>query len=303
MFKSLLFTTAIAITSLFSNGFSQCNSIDIIDVVTRASLKITGGEACSTYANIDWDFRRSNGTMTIEWGTSTAYGASKDLYSAKPITLPNLEPNTQYFYNIFGTYHGSTYQYTDTALASFTTAASTPANNPPEITSTPTVSCTTGTTTLYTVSATDPDNDQVTFSVIDQPDWMSFTTPVLTLQPVSKSTNASVQIIASDGNGGLDTLSLQVTVTASTSIMTNNSGNHLFSFRAGNSRTVFFTTTGNHPVTISLHTLNGSVVMHQTVPAAGIEASSLPTGISSGIYLVRLSDTNHSQMFTLKLRK
>ena len=294
-FKTTSIITVTTVLLFVHGAFSQCNSVDAI---TTASFSITGGEACSTYANLKWSFRRSNGTMTIEWGTSTAYGTSKSVYSANPVNLTNLQPNTQYFYHVFGIYQGRTYQY---STSSFTTAASAPSNQAPSITGSPVVACTLGTTTTYTVTATDPENDPVTFSINGQPNWITFASPVLTLTPVPGSTDATVRIIASDGKGGLDTLNLQVTVTAGTSVMANNSGNHLFSFRAGNSR-IAFSSTANRPVTISLHTLNGSVVMRQTVPAAGMEAYSLPAGISSGVYLLRLSDRVHSRMYTLNLR-
>ena len=294
--KQCLVLIAATIAVLTTEAFPQCSPIDAI---TTASFSITGGEACSTYANLDWRFRRSNGTMTIEWGTSTAYGTSKSVYSANPVSIPNLQPNTQYFYHVYGVYEGRTHQYT---TSSFTTAANTPVNNPPEITSASAVSCTTGTTVIYSITASDPDNDPVNFSVNGQPDWITFTSPVLTLKPVNGSNDAVVRIIASDAKGGFDTLNLRVTVTASTSVMADNPGNHLFSFRAGTSRIVF-TSTGNHPVIVSLHSLNGSVVMRQTIPAAGIGAYSLPpAGISSGVYLLRLSDTRHTKMVTLNLR-
>ena len=193
--------------------FAQCNTIDAI---TTASFSITGGEACSTYANLNWTFRRRNGELTIEWGASTSYGTSKSVYSSNPVNLPNLTPNTTYYYHVWGVYRNITHEYTKT---SFTTSGEAPANNPPVITSAAAVACTSGITSTYTVTATDPDNNPITFSISGQPSWITFTSPVLTLKPVSGSTSTTVKIIASDDKGGLDILDLAITVTAGTSVI------------------------------------------------------------------------------------
>ena len=96
--------------------YAQCNTVD---AVTTASFRITGGEACSTYANLSWTFSKRNGTMTIQWGTSTNYDSSKSVYTSNPIKLTGLKPDTKYFYHVYGVYQNKTHQYT---TSSFTTS-------------------------------------------------------------------------------------------------------------------------------------------------------------------------------------
>ncbi len=296
--KTFVFLIGLTAVSFAPNAFSQCNTVDAI---TTASFKINGGEACSTYANLNWQFRRSNGSMTIEWGTSTSYGTSKNLYSGNPVNIPNLTPNTEYFYHVFGNYKGRNYDY---SRSSFTTAAGAPPpNKPPVITSATAFSCTTGTTTTYTVAASDPDNDQITLSVSGQPNWITFASPTLTFNPVVGSTPVTLTIIASDGKDGKDTLLLSVSVEASTSVLATGSAKQVFYLNTGTTR-ISFTPSGNRPVTVSLHTLSGATLLQRTFrAAAAAEAFTLPSGISSGIYLVRLTDSVHSRMVTLNIRK
>jgi hypothetical protein len=99
---------------------AQCNTIDAI---TTASFKISGGQACSTFANMNWSFKRNNGTMTIQWGTSTSYGSSKSVYASNPINLTGLVPNTTYYYNVTGFYNNKNYQY---SKSSFKTSGAKP---------------------------------------------------------------------------------------------------------------------------------------------------------------------------------
>ncbi|MBN1758552.1 MAG: hypothetical protein JW863_09555 [Chitinispirillaceae bacterium] len=296
MIPRLIIKLAFIVPVIFiSRSFSQCNPVDAI---TTASFSITGGEACSTYANLRWTYRRNNGTMTIEWGTSTSYGTSKSVYAANPINIPNLTPNTEYFYHVYGIWQGRTYEYSKT---SFTTAAAGPANRAPEITSTASVACTTGQTHTYTVTATDPDNDEVTFSAGTMPNWITFANPVLTLKPVTGSNLVTVRIIASDGKGGTDTLNLSVTVTNSTAVMKNAYRNSpTFTLHTGGSHLAFIPS-GNSPVTISLHTLKGSTVLQHSVEP-GTSSFTLPAGMASGVYLLRLSDTVHSRLYPLNIR-
>jgi large repetitive protein len=296
--KAFVFLFGLAAVSFTPNAFSQCNAVD---AVTTASLKITGGEACSTYANLDWQFRRTNGTMTIEWGTTTSYGTSKSLYSANPVNIPNLTPNTEYFYHVFGNYQGRNHDY---SRSSFTTAASAPPpNKPPVITSPAAFSCTTGTTTTYAVVASDPDNDQITLSVSGQPNWATFASPTLTFNPVAGSAPVTITIMASDGKDGKDTLLLSVSVVAGTSVMATGSARQVFYLNTGTTR-IGFTPSGNRPVTVSLHTLSGATLLQRTFRAAAAAgAFTLPGGISPGIYLVRLTDSVHSRVVTLNIRK
>ena len=53
------------------------------------------------------------------------------------------------------------------------TPAAAPPNRPPNITSTPTTTVASQTAYTYSVTATDPDNDPVTFSLLDPPAGMT----------------------------------------------------------------------------------------------------------------------------------
>jgi len=98
---------------------AQCNTVD---AVTTASFKITGGQACSTSATLNWSFNQNNGTMTIRWGTSTSYGSQKSVYTANPISITGLTKKTKYFYAVDGLFENITHTYT---RSSFTTSGST----------------------------------------------------------------------------------------------------------------------------------------------------------------------------------
>jgi fibro-slime domain-containing protein/RHS repeat-associated protein len=98
------------------------------------------------------------------------------------------------------------------------TVASGPADRPPTITSTPGVADVTGYTYKYTVTATDPDNDTVTFSLAaGAPSWLSFGTGsssnVLSGTPTATG-NYPVTVVANDGKGGEAFQSFTIVVTA-----------------------------------------------------------------------------------------
>jgi hypothetical protein len=117
--KSLIFAGLI-VGTIQMHLSAQCNTIDAI---TTASFKISGGQACSTFAKMNWSFRRSNGKMTIKWGTSTSYDSSKSVYDSNPINLTGLTPNTTYYYNVTGFYDNKNYQY---SKSSFKTSGTKP---------------------------------------------------------------------------------------------------------------------------------------------------------------------------------
>ena len=109
---------------LFVSGAQTCNPVD---AKTSASFRITGGQACATTASLNWKYTENNGTLTIRWGTSTAYGFSKSVYTSNPIQLTNLKPGTTYYYAVDATWKGSSnYHY---VRWKFTTAGGTTANS------------------------------------------------------------------------------------------------------------------------------------------------------------------------------
>ena len=295
----------VSIVSALITGSSFALDCNTIDVKTSASFKITEGKACNDYAELKWSFKRTNGAMLIEWGTSESYGNKKSIYEANPIRLENLQPGTTYFYHTWGEYtkmgNLKTYEY---YTGTFTTSGSASVNNPPEITSTSTVACTSGTEKIYTVTATDRDNDAVTFSVNDLPSWITFATPALTLKPTTGSGNTTVTIIADDGNEGLDTLNLSVTVHRSkTSVITGLPaalGQH--TIRIGKNHISF--QAGNDPQTsVSLFSVNGSRIMNRRINGTGRETTEIHTGsLVPGIYLLRIGNSAGTHLHILNLR-
>ena len=277
------------------NISSQCNDVDAL---TSASFRITGGEACSTSISLDWTYRRDNGEMTIEWGTSTQYGDSKSIYSQNPINITNLTPNTEYFFHTYGYYRNRTYEY---YTFSVTTAAGSPPNEAPEITSAEAVSCTTGQTTTYTVTATDNDDDEITFTAQDLPDWISFESPELTLNPLPESNDAEITLIADDGNGGSDTLLLSVEVIVSTSVRASGIPDNTLFLPTG-ATGIAFSPNSSRYITITLHKLNGAAIFQRKIPPSSLGEFSLPAQIPSGVYLLRLSNEKRVYGYTLNIR-
>ncbi|MGB7569764.1 MAG: fibronectin type III domain-containing protein [Chitinivibrionales bacterium] len=127
--RQVIFSWLIVAAISYALNAQTCNTID---AVTTASFKITGGQACATTASLNWSFTENNGTLTIRWGTTTSYGNSGNVYSAKPYVIKNLTPNTTYYYAVDAVWQGSSnYHYT---RSSFKTASGTMTNQPPVIT-------------------------------------------------------------------------------------------------------------------------------------------------------------------------
>ncbi|MBN1308732.1 MAG: hypothetical protein JXA18_12485 [Chitinispirillaceae bacterium] len=234
--------------------------------------------------------------MNIEWGTTTSYGTQKSIYPTSPVHLPNLTPNTTYFYHVWGIYRSRTYEYT---TSSFKTSGGAPANKPPVITSAPAVACTTGKTLTYTVKATDADNDKVTFTIRGQPSWITFSSPVLTLKPVSGSVNSTVIVTASDGKGGLDTLNLAVTVVIGTSVTATTTASKTFTLRFGRGR-ITVSDASDGIVGVSLYSLDGSRIIGSKVGTGRKvgDEKIIPVDLVPGIYILRVQNSGYSRMHT-----
>jgi hypothetical protein len=100
---------------------------------------------------------------------------------------------------------------------SFTIAVAEAINNPPKITSTPVTAATEGVAYSYTVQATDPDHNTLTFNLSVFPSGMGInsTTGLITWTPSSIQAGVHpVSVIVSDGSvSGRDTQSFAITVT------------------------------------------------------------------------------------------
>jgi hypothetical protein len=283
-------SAAIIISGFYGIVFSQnCNTID---AVTSASFRITGGEACQDYANLSWAFRRSNGEMNIEWGTSESYGSQKSVYESNPINLTGLAPNTTYYYHVWGEYSKSgtprTYEYTK---SSFTTSGGAPLNQPPVITNNDeTISCTTEATFTYTLIAQDPEGDNIIFSAENLPEWITLENTTLTFEPTAQSTDTEIKIIASDGNDGMDTLDLTVTVQHVVGVVAGQSVARPLTLTFGTTR-VNVPAMAGQPLHVALYSLNGTKMMQKSIKVAenANYGGLLPAGIVPGIYIVQVN--------------
>lgn len=293
---------AIIISGFYGVAFSQdCNEID---GYTSASFRITGGEACPDYANLNWSYKRTNGKMTIEWGTSESYGSQKSVYDSKPIHLTGLAPNTTYYYHVWGEYSKigppKTYEY---GTGTFTTGG-TPPNEPPTITSNNAVSCTTETALTYTLTAEDPEGDEVSFSAENLPDWITLEGTTLTFEPTVQSTDTEIKIIASDGNDGLDTLGLTVTVKHIVGVTTGRSVARPVTLTFGATRLNVPALTG-YPLHVALYSLNGTKIMQKSVKV--VENANygglLPVGIVSGVYIVQVNSIAGEGTYSIGVRE
>jgi hypothetical protein len=98
--------------AVISSSIAQPVNYNPIDAVTSAStrLQIKSGKAFADSAQITWWDYYSNGDIqTIKYGTSTAYGSTINLqpFTEKTditTTIPNLLPNTTYFYQFYRFY-------------------------------------------------------------------------------------------------------------------------------------------------------------------------------------------------------
>jgi hypothetical protein len=277
------------IGNLFAASGETCTTIDAITSATKAMQVSATSQACEITASIVWIERHGDGTGYMEYGTSTGYGTKIDI-SGKTgtISLTGLTRATTYYFHFHMSKPGE--PACTTLVGSFKTNGGTPANQPPQITSAAAVSCTTGTTKTYTITATDPNNDPITFSVGNLPAWGTFASPVLTMKPKPASVKEIVVVIASDGNGGLDTLNLAITIVQNTtSVFSNSLIPRQSIFKLGTAQ-IAMQFTGEKSLMVSVYSSNGARVFHRAIslkPDNSIEAIPL-NELKTGIYLLKV---------------
>lgn len=291
---------ALMLCNFSETVFSQeCNDIDGLSSAS-GKFTITKGEACESSATLDYSYRYNNGTLTIEWGTSSNYGNQKSVYESNPIRLEGLEPNTTYLYTIWGNWRGQDYQY---GQSSFSTSGP-PPNESPTITSDNAVSCTTGTSITYTISAEDPDGDNVTFSANALPDWITLDGETLTLNSTTESSDIEVKIIATDGKEGADTLNLAVTVVQVVGVRTRQNAKQPVTLTLGKTRLNFPAMYGK-PLNVALYSLDGSMIMQRLlkVEKGMITGGLLPDEIVPGIYIVKVRSFAGAGSYTIGIHE
>ncbi len=255
----------VTLLAFFQINFAQETCTAFIDAITSPTAKFTtlaGSQYCATSATIKWKDFWDNGTRLIQWDTSTSYGNTIVL-SGKTgtATLAPLTPNTTYYWRVKRSYKTVNIL---TPAGSFTTSGA--PVQPPVITSALSVSCTTGTTTTYTATATDPANKPVTFTFGEQFDWITSSGATLTLTPTATSQNAIVKIIASNGTAD-DTLNLSVSVFVSTGVLCNRNAGKQIPVSIGKTQ-FFIPFTDEKAITVSLFSLDGALLMKRTVSIA-----------------------------------
>jgi hypothetical protein len=97
-------------------------------------------------------------------------------------------------------------------------ASSTPPNQPPTISGTPATTVQAGASYSFQPSASDPNGNTLTFSIVNQPSWATFSTSTgkLTGKPTSGNvgTTSGIVISVSDGSTSVSLAAFAITVTA-----------------------------------------------------------------------------------------
>jgi len=102
-----------------------------------------------------------------------------------------------------------------------------------------------------TITATDPDNDAITYTFLNVPSWGSASDSILTLNPTASDDSVTITIIASDGNGGADTAEIffEVIHPTSSSIKRTKNNTNLFTFTI-DSQTLSFPKSGLQEIVV-----------------------------------------------------
>jgi hypothetical protein len=106
--------TSLFMLALITYGIGAPANFNPIDAVTSASTRLTikSGQAYADSAQITWwDFYSNGDQQLLKYGTTTAFSATIDLqpFTAKTditTSIPNLQPNTTYYYQFYRFYDG-----------------------------------------------------------------------------------------------------------------------------------------------------------------------------------------------------
>ena len=130
-------------------------------------------------------------------------------------TSPNVSQDTQYIVTVQVSDGKDSVSQIYTIDVIDTTTTNPPTNNAPVITSSPSLQVNERSNYAYQVVATDANGDSLTYSMTQNPSWLSISSNGLisgTAPSVSSNTPFSVEVLVSDGNGGLTTQSYTLTV-------------------------------------------------------------------------------------------
>jgi len=183
----------------------------------------------------------------IMWfSNETFYTFNIHEYTEREIPTANILSMYQDKYgNIwFGMLHNGVHAYFPKGNPCCDTCTS--PNLPPEMKNVPdTVEIDESQTFKDTITATDPENDPITYTFQNVPPWGSASDSILTLNPTANDDSVTITVIASDGKGGADTADIffEVTHPTSSSIKRTKNNTNLFTFTI-DSQTLTFPNAG-----------------------------------------------------------
>jgi hypothetical protein len=136
----------------------------------------------------------------------------RNMTTSQYLELANLADNTTYYWTVDA--GDGIDNHTDVPAEVWSFTVHLPSiNHPPRITSTPPITATVGVEYIYNVTATDPDNDALTFSLGSPVEGMTIdpASGRLSWTPSSVQT-LDIMVTASDGRGGIDRQTFTVKV-------------------------------------------------------------------------------------------
>jgi hypothetical protein len=176
---------------------------------------------------------------------------------------------------------------------------------PPAITSDASLACTTNTVKTYTATATGGLPISFTFKSLTfgtLPSWMSASNATLTLSPLSSSQSSTVKVIATNSVSA-DTLDLAVTVVPTTAVNKHAVSGKYFTVNIG-STPISIPFSNEKTITVSLYSLDGSLVLKKDVTAKNAKSSSVSFNTHlSGTYMCKITSRSGELSQRIVLQK
>jgi hypothetical protein len=272
---------AVLVFGIQSSAVAQ--TCTAIDAVTSGTLTLTNqSKVCETTASLIFTYNKSKGTRQLVYGKTTSYGTNGPnlINGLKTAELTGLEPGTKYYLKVDGVYGSLKY----TLTGSFTTNGGSTSTAPAFAQASIAVPCTTSKVKTITASATG--TAPITYTLSNQPSWITINGATITFAPVSGSTNATVTLKATNSAGSANqTLSVTVFTPSTETAPKFASATVAVACTTSKNTTYTVSATGTAPITYSISgqpswiTLgnNGVITLKtpgtvQTVPAITVTA-------------------------------
>lgn len=260
---------------------------------------------------------QSSSVIALTWNDNatneTAYKVYRSINDSLNFKLRSTLPANSTAYNDSSLFAHTTYYYkiltvgvADTSSQSAVVFKTT-TNNLPVINDIENRSVRYGITTTIPVSATEPDNDNLSYSLKNNPPFASITqngnnTASLTLSPTSAQQGVynNIQVIVNDGNGGSDTTTFSLTVSdnydptidaiqdytvAENGSLTINLNGH--DQNAGDSLSWTITNAPDNFTVVPVNKLNAQLQLHPTYAAAGSYTVNVKVSDGNGGFATR----------------